>query len=907
MSAGETGGAAPALLETKLHAPRRRRGVVERPRLTDRLADAALPSLTLVSAPAGFGKSTLLAEWFAGGMHEDRSTAWLSLDARDNDPALFWSYVVAAVRTVVPDAGQGALSLLRSSQPLESVVASLINDLADLTGDLVLVLDDYHVIAAVDLHEAMAFFLERLPTQVHLVLAGRADPPLPLARLRARGDLLEVRAADLRFTADEAAAYLSESMGLEVSAEDVDALEARTEGWIAALQLAALSMQGRDDPSGFIATFAGDDRFVVDYLAEEVLDRQPDEIRSFLLHTAILDRFTGALCDAVTGGSGGKAVLEGLDRANLFLVPLDDRRLWYRDHHLFSDVLRARLADQEPDRLDELHRRATDWYEASGDQPEAIAHAMAGQDVDRAAQLIELASPIMFQTRQEATARRWLRALPAELFPARPVLSIELVGALMVSGEIAGVEPLLEGIERWLDPTVDATGAIVFDHAEFARLPAHVEVYRAALALIAGDIEGTIEHADSALGLAEPSDHLPRGSAAALVGLAHWTVGDLEPASRRYTESIASLTAAGNVSDVLGCSIAVADIQITQGRLGEAIRTYQAGLDLAEAHGVVRGTADMHVGLSAVLLERNDLTAATRHLAASTQLGEHAGLPQHAYRWRVATARVRQAEGDVDAALDLLDEAERVYNTDMSPPVRPVAAVKAQAQLATGDAPAPRRWAAERGLGPDDDLSYVREYEHITLARILLARHTADRSNRSADDGRRLLERLLASAEGGRRTGSAIEILIVLALAQQACGDHAAATAALEQALARAEPEGFIRIFVDELPGLAPLLRSISRPGGAGDHARKVLAAAPAAATDAAPPVGTRRHGLVDELSNRELDVLRLLRSDLSGPDIARELVVSLNTVRTHTKNIYMKLGVTNRREAVTRAAELDL
>lgn len=315
----------------------------------------------------------------------------------------------------------------------------------------------------------------------------------------------------------------------------------------------------------------------------------------------------------------------------------------------------------------------------------------------------------------------------------------------------------------------------------------------------------------------------------------------------------------------------------------------------------------MHVGLSAVLLERNDLTAATRHLAASTQLGEHAGLPQHPYRWRVVTAGVRQAEGDVDAALDLLDEAERVYNTDMSPPVRPAAAVQAQAQLATGDTAAPRRWASERGLGPDDDLSYVREYEHITLARVLLATHTPDRSNRSADDGRRLCERLLASAEEGRRTGSAIEILIVLALAQQAGGDHAAATAALEQALARAEPEGFIRIFVDELPGLAPLLRSISRPGGAGDHARKVLAAAPAAATDAAPPVATPRHGLVDELSNRELDVLRLLRSDLSGPDIARELVVSLNTVRTHTKNIYMKLGVTNRREAVTRAAELDL
>jgi LuxR family maltose regulon positive regulatory protein len=902
VSPGEAGDAGPPLLGTKLHAPRRRRGVLARPRLTDRVADARLPPLTLVSAPAGFGKSTLLAEWFAGAPPGDRATAWLSLDAGDNDPARFWSYVVAAVRTVVPDAGQGALSLLRSSQPLESVVASLINDLADLAGDLVLVIDDYHLISAVELHETMAFLLERLPPQVHLVLAGRADPPLPLARLRARGDLLEVRAADLRFTANEAATYLSESMGLRLTANDVDALEARTEGWIAALQLAALSMQGRDDPTGFIASFAGDDRFVVDYLAEEVLDRQPDEIRSFLLHTSILDRFTGALCDAVTGGRGGKALLERLDRANLFLVPLDDRRLWYRYHHLFADVLRARLVDEEPDRLDQLHRRAADWYDTAGDRPEAIAHALAGHDVERAARLIELAAPVMLRNRQEATARRWLTALPAELFPARPVLSIELVGALMVSGEIAGVEPLLEGIERWLDPTVDATAAVVFDHAELARLPAQVEVYRAALSLIAGDPAATIDHASRALDLAAPSNHLGRGGAAALVGLAHWTMGDIESASRRYQESVASLTAAGNVSDVLGCSIAVADFHLIQGHLGEAIRTCQAGLDLAAAHGVVRGTADMHTGLSTVFLERNDLAAATRHLTAATELGEHAGLPQNAYRWRVAMARLRRAEGDVDAALDLLDEAERVYNTDMSPPVRPVAAVKAQYQLAAGDTTAPRRWAAGLGLAPDDEISYVREFEHLTLARILLATPAGGRGDRSAGGARRLLERLLAAAEKGRRSGSAIEILIVLALAHQAGGDPPAATAALDRALALAEPEGHLRLFLDEQPALTPLLRTASRPGVAGDHARTVLAAAPTGA-----PVGSPGHGLVDELSNRELDVLRLLRSDLKGPDIARELVVSLHTVRTHTKNIYLKLGVNNRREAVTRAAELGL
>jgi len=904
MSTGQEGDASPLLLTTKLHAPRRRRGVVERPRLTHRLVDATLPSLTLVSAPAGFGKTTLLAEWLGSDKHKSRSTAWLSLDARDNDPTVFWSYVIAALRTVAPDAGQGALSLLRSSQPLEPVVGSLLNDLAGLAGEVMLVLDDYHVIESAPLHESIAFLLEHLPPQVHLVLGGRADPPLPLARLRARGELLEVRAADLRFTADEAAAYLNEAMGLHLAAGDVDALEARTEGWIAALQLAALSMQGRDDTSGFIASFAGDDRFVVDYLAEEVLERQPEEVRSFLLETAITDRFTGALCDAVTGRSGGKAMLETLDRANLFLVPLDDRRLWYRYHHLFADVLRARMLDEQPERVDELHRRASAWYETAGDRPEAIAHAMAAHDVERAARLIELAAPGMFRTRQEATARRWLTALPDDLFPDRPVLSIALVGALMVSGETAGVEPLLQGIDRWLDPSVDAATAIVFDHTELAHLPAQVEVYRAALALIAGDTRGTIEHADRALDLAEPSDHLRRGSSAGLLGLAHWTLGDLERAGRRYSESVASLTAAGHVSDALGCSIALADIQITQGRLGDAIRTYQAGLDLADAHSVVRGTADMHIGLAEVLLERNDLAQALGHFEASTRLGEHAGLPQHAYRWRVAAARIRRAEGDLAGALGLLGEAMRAYNTDFSPPVRPVAAVRARAQLADGDVAAAQRWAAERGLAPADELSYLYEYEHVTLARVLLATHTIDRDRPSTDDVIRLAARLLTAAEEGKRTGSAIEILIVVALAHQARGDHTAATAALEQALARAEPEGYIRLFVDELPALAPLLRATSGRGAAGGHATRVLAAA---AVGVGREAGRSRPGLVDGLSSRELDVLRLLRSDLSGPEIARELLVSLNTVRTHTKNIYMKLGATNRREAVRLAGERGL
>jgi LuxR family transcriptional regulator, maltose regulon positive regulatory protein len=415
------------LVETKLHAPRRRRGLVHRPRLAGRFVSEDQPALTLVSAPAGFGKTTLVAEWVADG---ERPTAWLSLDARDNDSAFFWSYLIAAVQVAVPGVGDAALSLLQSDPSAREAVATiLLNDLDALATDLVVVLDDYHVIESTDVHESLAFLVEHLPPQVHLVLASRSDPPLALARMRVRGELLEIRAADLRFTLNEASAYFRDAMGLDLSIEDVGALEARTEGWIAALQLAALSLQGRDDVSEFIASFAGDDRFVVDYLAEEVLERQPEVVRDFLLQTAILARLTGSLCDAVTGGSGGTAMLEMLDRANLFLVPLDDQRRWYRYHHLFGDVLRARLMGEQPEHVLELHRRASDWYEANGDRAEAISHATAGEEFERAAQLIELAAPMMRQSRQEATLRRWLEAIPGDLYEARPVLATTLVGA----------------------------------------------------------------------------------------------------------------------------------------------------------------------------------------------------------------------------------------------------------------------------------------------------------------------------------------------------------------------------------------------------------------------------------------------------------------------------------------------
>ena len=444
------------LLVTKLHAPRPRAGLVSRSRLSQRLDAGATSTLMLVSAPAGFGKTTLLAEWLADTPLK-RSVAWVSLDEGDNDPVAFWRYVLAALGKAEPGVGATELALLGTPQPppIQQVLTSLLNDL-DAPGDhIVLVLDDYHQVESREVQEAMGFLLDHLPARLHVVIASRTDPDVPLPRLRARGDLVEVRAAELRFTPAEVATYLNEAMGLQLSAEQVAALEERTEGWIAALQLAALSMQGRDDVAGFIAGFTGDDRYIVDYLAEEVLQRQPAAVRDFLLQTSVLERLNGPLCDAVTETAGGKVVLEALDRGNLFVVPLDDHRQWYRYHHLFADVLRAHLWDESPDLVAELHRRACDWFAANGEPSEAIEHAIAGGHHERAADLLERALRDLARDRQEARLRGWVERLPEEVLAARPVLSNGYAGALMGTNQFEDVERHLRNAERWLATPVD--------------------------------------------------------------------------------------------------------------------------------------------------------------------------------------------------------------------------------------------------------------------------------------------------------------------------------------------------------------------------------------------------------------------------------------------------------------------
>ncbi|HEX5847866.1 MAG TPA: LuxR C-terminal-related transcriptional regulator [Rubrobacter sp.] len=906
------------ILATKLYVPRPQPEIVSRSRLVERLYEGLHSRLTLICAPAGFGKTTVLGE-FLGAI--PWPAAWLSLDEEDSDPARFLAYLVAALRTIAVDIGEDALGVLESPQPpTETVLTALLNEIDAIDEDFVLVLDDYHVIDAGAVDDALSFVVEHLPLRMHLVISTREDPRLPLARLRAGGQLTELRAADLRFTTDEAAEFLGGAMGLDLSAGDVLALETRTEGWIAGLQLAALSLRGREDVPGFIRAFAGDNRYIVDYLVEEVLQRQPEHIRSFLLETSILDRLSGPLCDAVTGQEGGSARLEFLERGNLFVVPLDDRRLWYRYHHLFAQVLFARLLAEETDRVAALHRRASGWYERNGLSADAIRHALAAEDFERAAELVELADSEMRRGRQEGTLLAWLEAIPDELIRSRPVLSVGYAGVLLSTGKVEGVEDRLRDAERWLDTMADvrdrpdalSTRMVVADENEYRRLPGSIAMYRAGLALALGDVSGTAKYARQVLDLATEDDHLLRGAAAALLGLAFWTSGDLEAAHQSYADGMASLQRAGNISDVVGGSLALADIRIVQGRLREAMRTYEQALEIATEHGdpAMRGTADMYVGMSEIHRERGDLEAATRHLLKSKEQGEHTGFPQNPYRWCVAMALLREARGDPDGALDLLCEAERLYVSDFFPDVRPVAALRTRVWVRQGRLDEALGWAREQGLSTYDDLSYLREFEHITLARVLLAAYGSGREEHP-DETLGLLERLLEAAEESKRTGRVIEILVLRALAHEAQGDRPSALVSLERALTLAEPEGYVRVFVDEGKLMARLLADAAAFGVTSGYKTRLLAVLEAEqrGSGGKPPVpdSPASRSLVEPLSDRETEVLHLIALGLSNREISERLFLAVITVKGHNRNIFRKLQVRRRTEAVARARELGL
>jgi LuxR family transcriptional regulator, maltose regulon positive regulatory protein len=918
------------LVETKLLVPRPRRELVPRPRLLEIVDRASHASLTLVSAPAGFGKTTLLAAMAArraGGKSGQSIIAWVSLDERDRDAPRFWSYVLHALEKASPGSAVAALALLELGGPVEPVLVSVINEISVRQGELTLVLDDYHLVDEPDISASVGFLLEHLPPQLHIIISTRADPALPVARLRARGDLVEVRADDLRFTGAEATAYLNEVQGLDLTQGDIQALETRTEGWIAALQLAALSLRHHTEKASFIAGFAGDDHFVVDYLADEVLDQQPPELRRFLLDTSVLERMTGPLCDAVIGQRGSGAVLESLERRNLLTFPLDAQRRWYRYHQLFADVLRSRLLDERPDDVAALHHRASEWYERAGDPEAAVRHALAARELDRAADLIELASPNLRRHRAEAVIRRWVADIPAAVVRMRPVLASAFIGALMASNQFDRVEQLLDDLEAVLAGPTD--GLVVRDSSEWDRLPAAIEIHRAGLALMTGSSAGTIRHAEQALALAPGDDLITPASAAALKGLASWTRGELNTAHEAYTAAAHGLAAAGHVADVLGCTVTLVELELATGRLRQAERTVTGALRLAETEtsdAPVRGTADMWVALSRVTWERGELAATADHLHRAADLGDAAGLPQQPYRWRVAMAQLRAAEGDIEAAEVLLKEAERLYSGDFLPNTRPVAATLARVLARAGHLAEARAWARSRGLSAGDELTYLREYEHLTLAAALLADHTVTGDRALLADATSLLERLMDAAEAGGRSRVLIELLVLHALASEASGERQRALASLQRAVTLAEPEGWIRVFSDEgepARRLLGLLAERDRPSAF----LRVLIAAATTSTPASRPrppdgvpgeAGTSRDTspgsgqgasklLVEPLSAREREVLRFLASDLDGPTIARELSVSLATVRTHTQHIYAKLGVTNRRAAVRRGHQLNL
>ncbi|MBK8050298.1 MAG: helix-turn-helix transcriptional regulator [Anaerolineales bacterium] len=900
------------ILATKLYVPRLLPKVVLRPRLVERLNEGLVAGrkLTLISAAAGFGKTTLICEWVTACA---RPVAWVSLDDGDNDLVRFLTYLVAAIQTRNPHTGVGVLELLQSPQlpPTEAILTALLNEIATVSEDFIVVLDDYHVIEASPVDQALTFLVEHLPPPMHLVIASREDPPLPLARLRARGQMTEVRAADLRFSLAETLEFLNQAMGLSLAAGEIAALEARTEGWIAGLQMAGLSLLGRADSAQFIRAFTGSHRYVLDYLVEEVLQRQPDGIRTFLFETAILDRLCGPLCDAVTGQENGREMLAALERGNLFVIPLDDTRQWYRYHHLFAEVLQARLREAQPALAPALHRRASDWYERNGLPGDAIRHALAAADFERAASLIELQAGMMRGSGEDATWKGWVQMLPVELVRTRPVLSVYFALTLL-PGEMDRADSLLRAAEHWLTTTTaqgeqdQAQGIewFVANEEELLSLPGTLAITRAYHAGALGNLADALHFARQALELLPKTDWFWRGGAAALLGIAYWTSGDLESAHRSIATGMADAELVSGISATTGYRFLLADLRLAQGRLRDAIRTCQQGLHLVAEHGgaVPQGAADLHVILGEVQLEQNALAAAAQSLLRSKELGPYAMLSESRHRLAAAQARLLAAQGDLDSALDLYAEADRLYLGGPTPDVHPLAALKARVWLQQGRVAEALEWVRERNLSVADDLHYLREFEHITLARILLAEYRNTPHEHLLKDIQDWLARLLPAAEAGGRLGHAIEILSLQSLAHAARGDSAQALASLGRAVTLAEPEGFALVFVNEGPPMAALLRQVKQRGGAGSYVDRLLTAF-AAVAEPLPVTSS----LIEPLSERELEVLRLLATELSGPEIADRLVVSLNTLRTHTQRIYGKLGVSNRRAAVLRAQELQL
>jgi LuxR family transcriptional regulator, maltose regulon positive regulatory protein len=903
-----------SLVFTKLRPSQARPELVARPRLTAKLERETGRKLTLISAPAGFGKTTLLVEWLRERTGGEGYVAWVSLDEGDNDPVRFLSYLVAALRkTGEEEFGEGVFAALRSPEPprMEAVLGALINELADLPGEVAVVLDDYHVIDSENVHWIVTFLLELLPENVHLVISGRVDPPLPLARLRARGQMMELHAADLRFTPEEAAAFLNDAMGLDLSAGDIAALEGVTEGWIAALQLAALSMRERKDVSDFIRSFSGGHRDVFDFLAEEVLERQSEPVQMFLLETSILDSLSGPSCDAVTGRNDGQRMLERLERENLLVVPLDDERVWYRYHHLFADFLRSRLERERPERLTPLHLRASGWYEENALVAEAVRHALSAGDHERAARLMESGVGQTWYRGEVMTLLGWLRELPKEAMLRRPLLLVWYAAALMLVGRSDGVESLLREAESAVGGAGEGQGDELWpvaDEADPQHVLATAGAVRSLHARLQGNPQGAIEHARRALALL-PEDNLdPRPFAALCLAEAYRDADDLEAANSIFAETVELGLAAGHDYIALTAMGALAYLRMAQGQLREAEVSLRQALGFAaerEAE-LLPAVGRVRIAMGELLLERDDLEASERELTLGTELVERAGELEILARGQVALSRVKWALGDGEGALKLAHEAERLARESGAPQAIADAGLwKARLHLMRNELRAAAS-ELERASDVDEVPRSTQDAKLISLARLLIARE-------DHDEALQLLNHLRETAEAADQRGSVVEIRTLQALVLRAKDEKNRAIDVMGRALALAEPEGYVRTFVNESPPMAELLSEVLEAQQRGrldslrrvpaHYLRKLLAALERDAPSPTPP----STDLPEALSERELEVLQLIAAGKSNRRIASELFVSVGTVKTHVNNLYRKLDAHSRTQAVARARELKL
>lgn len=878
------------LLLTKLYIPPLRPKVVLRLRLIERLNEGMHCKLTLISAPAGFGKTTLVSEWIAGC---GRQVAWLSLDERDNNPFRFLTYFIAALQTIRPNIGAGVLGTLQSPQPpsTESVLTTLLNEIATIPDNVILVLDDYHVIDSKPVDKALTFLIEHLPEQMRLVITTREDPDLPLARLRARDQLTELRAADLQFTQAETAEFLNRVMGLNLSVKDVAALETRTEGWIAGLQLAALSMQGRSDTSSFIQTFTGSHHFVLDYLVEEVLHQQTEVVQSFLLRTSILERMCGSLCEAVlcaTAGSG-QETLEYLERSNLFIIPLDNERHWYRYHHLFVDLLRRRLQQSvasstggEGIGVAELHSRASLWYEDHDLDIEAFQHAAAAGEVDHAVHLIEGKGIPLYHRGALVPLLNWLESLPKPELDKRPALWLMYARVLTSSGQASGVEEKLQAAETALQ------GAEL--SLEARDLIGSIASNRATMAYTKYQPDTVIVQAQRALEYLSP-DNLPtRTLTTFTLGVGYMQNGDRIAATQAFNDAISISQTTGHTFVTSMATMALGNMQIMENKLFAAAETHRKALQLFGAQPLPIA-CESHLGLAQIFYEWNDLDAAEQHGQQALQLARQFEKVIDRYViCEVFLARLKLARRDVAGAAAMLAQTEQSVRQNNFVYREPdVAAAQIMVLLKQGNLTTAADLAGKYALP-------------LSQARVFLAQ--GETSQALA-----LLEPLRQQMEAKGWQDELLKVMILQTIALQAHGEKDKAVQMLSDALALAKPGDYIRTFVDEGEAMRLLIEKLSRSRNhpLSGYTDKLLAAFIQPAVVSKSAIIRQKSAMIEPLSERELEVLKLLRSDLSGPEIALQLNVSINTFRTHTKNIFIKLGVNDRRAAIRHAEELDL